>query len=389
MYAALAKGRTFGEAASEGRKHLARNPDRWVGLQPHPLQDWFVPVVYEAAPMPLLPVPQAGSPLGQRAALDPVQDDPILRRYVPDTGFIGRDETLLLLDRAFDHQAVVLLHAYAGQGKSATAVEFARWYAQTGGLGPQPVVLLTSFEQPIDLATALNQVGQHFTPLLQANGIEWHALNDPAARRTLVLQLLRQFPVLWIWDNVEPVAGFPAGSESQWTAAEQAELADFLKQIKLDRASQVKLLLTSRRDEQGWLGALPYRLAMPRMNRSDATALVLEIGRERGLTAGDVQTWTPLLDYCAGNPLTLRVITGQAVRQGLRTAQQIAAFIQALRDGEQPLADADASQGRDRSLAASLDYGFRHAFQEEEAPVIALLHLFQGTVDVDALAWMG
>ena len=388
LYAALAKGRTFGEAASEGRKHLARNPDRWVGLEPRPLQDWFVPVVYEAAPMPLLPaVASAAVTLG-RAEADPVQSDPILRRYVPDTGFIGRDETLLLLDRAFDSQPLVLLHAYAGQGKSSTAVEFARWYAQTGGLGPQPVVLLTSFEQPTDLAAALHQVGQRFNARLQASGIEWHALNEQPARRDLVLQILRQFPVLWIWDNVEPVAGFPAGSESQWTAAEQAELADFLKQIKLDRATKVKLLLTSRRDEQAWLGALPYRVAMRPMRRSDAAALALEIGHERGLTASDVQTWTTLLEYCAGNPLTLRVIAGQAVRQGLRTAQQIAAFIQALRDGEQPIADADASQGRDRSLAAALDYGFHNAFRADELPVIALLHLFQGTVFVQVFRQM-
>lgn len=39
LYRALAQGRSFGEAASAGRKHLARNPDRWVGLQPRPLQD--------------------------------------------------------------------------------------------------------------------------------------------------------------------------------------------------------------------------------------------------------------------------------------------------------------------------------------------------------------
>jgi len=39
----------------------------------------------------------------------------------------------------------VLLHAYAGSGKTATAAEFARWYATTGGIrGP---VLFTSFEQ--------------------------------------------------------------------------------------------------------------------------------------------------------------------------------------------------------------------------------------------------
>lgn len=393
LYRELAQGRPFGEAASAARKHLAHNPERWVGLEPRPLQDWFVPVVYEAAAIHLLePAAGRGPMLAPRAELDPAQDDrtgEALRRYVPDTGFIGRDETLLLLDRAFDRDPVVLLHAYAGQGKSATAVEFARWYAMTGGLGPQPWVLLTSFEQPITLASALNQVGALFNPLLQAHGIEWHALNDPAARRDLVMQILRQFPLLWIWDNVEPVAGFPAGRESLWTAEEQAELADFLKQVKLDRGTRARILLTSRRDEQGWLGGVPRRIAMPRMRRADAALLAQALGRERGLDRRALGHWGPLLDYCAGNPLTLRVIVGQAVRQGLASGGQIAGFVQALRDGGQAIQDVDAAEGRDRSLAASLDYGFRHAFRADELPIVALLHLFQGTADVKALAAMG
>ena len=33
LYAALARGRGFGQAATEGRKHLQLNPDRWVTLQ--------------------------------------------------------------------------------------------------------------------------------------------------------------------------------------------------------------------------------------------------------------------------------------------------------------------------------------------------------------------
>ena len=43
----------------------------------------------------------------------------------PAAGYFGRDETLLALDRAFDTQPVVLLHAFAGAGKSSTAAEFA------------------------------------------------------------------------------------------------------------------------------------------------------------------------------------------------------------------------------------------------------------------------
>ncbi len=150
LYASLAKGRGFGQAATEGRKHLQLNPDRWVGLQPRPLQDWFVPVVYEAAPIELLPAGHTVA-LGEQPELDPVQSNRALLRYVPEEGFIGRDETILALDRAFDDHRVVLLHAYAGQGKTSTAVEFARWYSVTGGLGEQPLVLLASFESHTDL----------------------------------------------------------------------------------------------------------------------------------------------------------------------------------------------------------------------------------------------
>ncbi len=394
LYAALAQGRPFGEAASEGRKHLARNPDRWVTLQSHTLQDWFVPVVYEAMPVHLLP-PKAAAPGLQldRPPLDPAQTNSALRRHVPDTGFVGRDETLLLLDRAFDHRPVVLLHAYAGQGKTATAVEFARWYAQTGGLGPRPVVLFTSFETHTDLTGVLNQIGQVFAPALQASGIEWHALNDHAARRSRVLQVLQQIPVLWIWDNVEPVAGFPAGTESAWTRAEQADLADFLKQVVMAKGTQARILLTSRRDEQAWLGGLPHRVAMPRMRDSDAAglarSLAKSLGTEKQIPREDIADWQPLLDYCHGNPLTLRVLVGQAIKMGLRGQQPIGDFVAAIRSGEQAIEDADAQQGRDKSLGASLDYGFRHAFKDDELPIIALLHLFQGTVMVEALACMG
>jgi len=343
-------------------------------------------VVYEAAPLSLLP---SDKPLqvGEQPEMDPVQSGEVLRRSVPDLGFIGRDETLLMLDRGFDNDRIVLLHAYAGQGKTATAVEFARWYALTRGLGSQPMVLFTSFEHHTDLAKVLDQIGHTFAGFLQANGIEWHALSDPQKRKA-VLDLLRHVPVLWIWDNVEPVAGFPEGAKSAWEAEEQAELADVLKQLKLDNATKVKLLLTSRRKEEKWLAGVPHRVKMPAMSYADAAALSLKLGKEKGIKRGEIENWGPLLKYCAGNPLTLRVLVGQAVKMGLRSREQIEQFIQAVRDGEQRIEDADAAEGRDKSLAASLDYGFQTAFKEDELPIIALLHLFQGTVDAYILRIM-
>ena len=388
LYAALAKGRGFGQAATEGRRHLQLNPDRWVGLRPRPLQDWFVPVVHEAAPIQLFPA-EGPAEAGEQPELDPVQRDRALRRYVPEEGFIGRDETLLALDRAFDDHRVVLLHAYAGQGKSATAVEFARWYALTGGLGQTPLVFLASFEKHTDLNDLLNQIGQPLAPLLTNPTADWMAVNEPAQRLDVVKRILRKFPILWIWDNVELVAGFPQGTESQWTAAEQEELRDFLKQLKLDSATKVKVLLTSRRDEQKWLGGIPYRIPMPRMRNSDAANLALKLGQEKSLKPSEIAHWQPLLDYCVGNPLTLRVLVRQALQMGLRGQEAITAFVEAIRSGEQNIADADEKEGRDKSLGASLNYGFHHAFKDDELPIIALLHLFQATVDVDSLALVG
>ena len=388
LYAALAKGRSFGQAATEGRKHLQLNPERWSGLEPHPLQDWFVPIAYEAAPIKLLSTKQSIT-LEEQIELDPVQNNRALLRYVPEEGFIGRDETLLALDRAFDDHRVVLLHAYAGQGKSSTAVEFARWYAVTGGLGERPVVMLASFEAHTDLDDLLNQIAQTFAPVLEAQGMHWSAINEPEKRRSVVIQILRHFPILWIWDNVEPVAGFPEGSESQWTTNEQDELRDFLRQIKLDTSSKVRILLTSRRDEQKWLGGVPYRIQMPRMRNSDAARLALKLGEEKNVTPSQRADWQPLLDYCAGNPLTLRVLVGQAIKARLTGRQKIAEFVDAIRSGEQQIEDADEQEGRDRSLGASLNYGFRHAFGQDELPIIALLHLFEGTINAHLLKAMG
>ncbi len=49
----------------------------------------------------------------------------------------------------------------------------------------------------------------------------------------------------------------------------------------------------------------------------------------------------------------------------------------------------DTALGRTRSLAASLSYGFTHAFTTAERGQLAVLHLFRDTVDADALRGMG
>ena len=370
LYGALASGLPLGEAATLARKQLSSGARE--------IEDWTVPIVFEAAPIQLFP--KASGPIEIKLETRAAAESGLPQ--APDVGFIGRDETILKLDRTFDEQNIVLLHAYAGSGKTCTAAEFARWYGQTGGLaGP---VLFTSFEQKKLLPQVLDELGRMFEGVLAKSGIQWLTLKD-AERRDMALQVLRQVPVLWIWDNVEPIAGFPAGTSSAWNAVEQIELLDFLRAA---RGTKAKFLLTSRRDERDWLHDLPARIELPPMPFYECVQMAEELAKKLGRRLDDVDDWRPLLRFTQGNPLTLAVLVGQALRDGLKSREQIAGFVRKLQAGESVFED-EASEGRTRSLAASLAYGFENAFTEAERKQLALLHLFQGFVDVDALGLMG
>jgi hypothetical protein len=398
LYGYLMAGLSLGEAATAARKALAANPTRQISTKPVALQDWVVPVVYEAAPLVLLhperhPAPVIGlTPFGG----SPNRGDAVLDGLprAPDVGFLGRDETLLALDRAFDTHNVVLLYAYAGAGKSSTVAEFARWYQATGGLddsshrdwGPS-ALLWSSFERHLTADQLVSRAAGQFADLLEANGIHWQAITSPAQRRALVLQVLKQMPTLWVWDNIEPVTGFPPGTRSDWTTLEQDDLAHLLRD--LSQQTRCKVLLTSRREEYAWLCELPARVRLPAMPIRESLQLVsaLAVRRGRRITGGD---WRPLLRYAAGNPLTITVLVGQALRENLSSSTEIQNFVTRLQAGELQLEATDnLSLGRTRSLAASLNYGFVQAFTSTEHAQLAVLHLFRGTVFSFILRAMG
>ena len=381
LYVGLLNGHTLGEAVSLGRKQLHDSPLREVTYPPRTLQDWVVPIVYEAADLSLVPKSESRStgriPIAPTGSLGGPPETPGPLPPPPDMGFVGRDETLLALDRAFDEQTVVLLHAFAGSGKTATAAEFGRWYEVTGGT--QRIVFST-FEHYLPLPGLLDTFSRAFSNILAEHHIQWLALDEKAQRET-ALQLLQHTEVLWIWDNVEPVTGFPSGTSSAWSEVEQQELLSFLHAA---RETKCKFLLTSRRDEQAWLGYLPARVTLPPMPMQDRIQLAHAVAQKHRVTFSDVGTWWSLLQYTQGNPLTITVLVNQAIRSKLTTKSQLDAFVDQLRAGEGSSFE-EENQGYSRSLRASLSYGFNAAFSKKELRQLSLLYFFQGFIDLNNL----
>jgi hypothetical protein len=222
LYASLLAGQQLGEAVSRGRQHLAADPIREIALRPLALQDWMVPIVYEAAPLAVVATPTTGQltiEVGRAATGHKTVEAETTLPGPPEVGFYGRDETLLALDRAFDSQRVVLLHAFAGAGKTTTAAEFARWYQRTGGLaheGGDGPVLFTAFTRHRPLALVLDQVGQVFDDGLQTAGVPW----GPWTRAGVARWRCRCFRrcrccgsgTTWSWSRASPKAPRPRGA---------------------------------------------------------------------------------------------------------------------------------------------------------------------------------
>jgi CHAT domain len=182
LYAEMVQGRSFGAAVRAARQSLAASASDGVTVP-----DWLVPVAYEAAPLYL-------TCTSADAGDDRVVDLPAR----PDPGPPGHDDTLLALDRAFDTHSVVLLYGPAGLGKTTTATEFAGWYRQTGGV-PGPVIYTSLSGQ----ATVAALAAQLTTALAEQLAAPVADVDLAGARGGQVIaQIMRQVPLLWIWDDL-------------------------------------------------------------------------------------------------------------------------------------------------------------------------------------------
>ena len=244
LYAALAKGRTFGEAASEARKHLAPNPERWLG-----------PGAAAAAglvrarrlrgrrPSPCCrPRRAAGLELDDRPELDPVQTRPrAAAATCPTPASSAATRRCCCSTGPSTGIPSCCCTPTPARARPPTAVEFARWYAAHRRPRPAAGRALHLVREP----HRLDRRAEPDRPALRAAAAGQRHRVARAERQRRPAQPGRCSSCAWspccgsgtTWSR-SPAS--PRGRNPPGRAAEQAELADFLKQIQVDRGTQAE-----------------------------------------------------------------------------------------------------------------------------------------------------
>lgn len=386
LYQGLINGEELARAAAIAREGLGEHPDRFSPVGMVPIRDWIVPVVLQTGPIRLVPESPRSLQLGDAPSgyRQEAGDAEINFPASSPLGLVGRDGVLLEMERAFQEQTVVLLGGWAGAGKTEVALSFARWRAETGGLNG--AAFFFSFEHYLPLARVCDGVGQLFSEAIhKLTGRDW-SLMTLDQQRQVALAILREVPCLLIWDNFEPVKGFPSWATSQWTTQEQGELRDFLRDL---RGGQTKVILTSRRDE-AWLGGIYSRVGIGGLKLREAQELGYSVIRHSGMNLSEIRHLPPqssneLLNHLGGNPLVIQAVLPDLQRKGpdaLLTALQ-SGDVSRLEDTA--FGDDIPAQGRRNSLTSSLTYGL-DALDLPTRRRLGLLGMFQRCVSAKALA---
>jgi tetratricopeptide (TPR) repeat protein len=170
FYTALVTGKRVGEAMLSGQRELKTNSWRGkiMGAGDLELQDWFVPVLFQETRDPYLitKIPSAKAQELQakqrKLSLGELPESPAHK-------FIGRSRELLTIERLLCRAqtgvqtsvCTVCLLGEGGEGKTALAVEAARWLVATRRFRR---AVFASVEDHSDARTLLDKIGRQLVP---------------------------------------------------------------------------------------------------------------------------------------------------------------------------------------------------------------------------------
>ena len=266
------------------------------------LLDWIVPALYQQE-HGYVPFPEQKIGTVEESEEKPSQ--PYLEERCPTGryGFIGRDYDIKRIEMAFldKENPFVLLSGLGGIGKTELAFGFARWYAATGGCPGG--VFVSSFKEKADFAQVVGSIVGY--------GTDFSSLAEHKQMEELV-NYLRNNRCLLVWDNFEPVNGYPEGEEPLAPTEERKKLSSFVKAL---RGGKSRVLITTRKPDEDWLGVACTLHELSGLTRGDAEELagviLKKIGRGPGDFLADPDSkyyYDNLLDLLRGHPRSMEVV---------------------------------------------------------------------------------
>ena len=179
---------------------------------------------------------------------------------------------------------------------------------------------------------------------------------ETARKREALTSVLREHPLLIVWDNFEVVRGIDFGTDcsaggsvhAAMDSAQQSELKQFLAGL---RGGKTRVLITSRSDE-AWLGATNrFHIPLGGLKGEElwdyCTAILHDFNFKVDRNDPELSKLLKLLD---GHPLTMRAVLPELERRSLTS------IIESLEKNLAGLPQDDADIGSESRLYATLGF---------------------------------
>ena len=369
FYTALARGAAPPGAVAAARRALAEHPHRPSAAGPLVSWDWISPVVYQSAeyaPSPVRPK-QDDAPIPGMLPATPEAPPRELPRGGP-YGLIGRRRETLELEAELDDRRVVLLTGDAGSGKSQLVLGLASYLEKSSG---RPAgVFYTAFDVGAGLEKVVHETGTALA------GLEFGDLR-PGDRRRWLLQYLRENETLLVWDQVENLAGFPAGAPGLLEGSELQDLDDFLADLAVE-GGRSWVLLVSRREEE-WLSAPHGVYRLGGLGTRDRVEFGTRLLEESGVDAGRLgPEYVGLLDLTEGHPLALELAVP------MLNEVPASVLLSELRQGLEKHTPGPGEEGRPSYLTVLMEQSFSRMSRRNRTH-LPFLSMFRNRVMMDIL----